>query len=257
MDTQKVKTLSKITFTNKESFSSTKIKLYKIKNFILTTSSQELINCAFDKLFDVFLNKNKYIKKECIPIFKKINNRIENINNINIVRMFYVNDFEIHKIALKFIYIFYRFFKNDEIALFYIMKSKNKYKQRILNKFDYKLNSLYIKNEKFNKENTDNNNSRKNDSINVKLLEYVESLKNNRITKFFKTRGIKKLDESDIFKYKSIIKKFAFDHIITDNYCYEVKECDIDPNFVCKINGFNNDDMYIKMKIYLTKKNID
>lgn len=241
MDKEKVKTLSKLIFTNKESFSSTKIKLYKLQKFILTTNCQELVNCAFNKLFEVFINKNKYIKKECITIFKKINKRIENIDNVSIIRMFYLNDFEIHKLLLKFIFVFYRYFKNDEIALFYVMKSRHKYKHRILNKFHYRLKLICRKNIISNYDQ------------NSKILEYTKSLKNKKLNKFFKKHYTKKLNDDDFFKYKYILDFFLNNHYANENYCYDIKECKIDSEIVCKINGFNDDILFKKLEKYFTK----
>lgn len=230
MSTKKIAQLSKIVFLPTDTYSCTKLKLVKLHKLIRSSEDQEIINGTFNKILDVFIHKNKYIKSLCIKIFKDIYYKIKVIDNIKIIRMFYQYDPEINLLILKFIKIFYRFFIEDEIVLYYIKKTNIKYSEEIINLFE----SSDIKGK-----------STKLDGLELGM-KYLYQGKTEKCLNIFN-----KIINCDIdFRFKVIIKYFINKLTLEKNkrFVFDLKDYEIDESLICKVNGYTESKLFKKLK---------
>ncbi|KAK6090803.1 hypothetical protein P3W45_000048 [Vairimorpha bombi] len=204
MSTKNIILLSRIDFLPTDTYSCTKLKLIALHKLIRKSTDQDITNGAFNKILEVFLTKNKYVKDVCIDIFKDIHYKILSLDNLKIIRMFYQNDPDVTKLTLKFVKIFFRFFVNDDIVIYYVLKSKCKSKYKVIDR-------LYYESEEM-------------------VDEFLKSVK--------------------IYKYKNIIRYFCTKTSRNQetDFLFEINDCEIGADFICKINGYKDTKLFKKIK---------
>ncbi|WUR02385.1 uncharacterized protein VNE69_01323 [Vairimorpha necatrix] len=227
--TKKIISLSKIEFYNNDTYSLTISKLVKLHKLIRSSSDKDLTEGIFNKILDIFITKNKYIKNFCIKIFKDIYYKIQNIDNLKIIRMFYQNDPEITKLVLKFIKIFYKFFIGDEIIYFYVKTSKNKYKRKVLEKL----------------ENKEVKEKKKYGEL-EKALRYLYKGKNEKCMEMFKKIQNENIDNKSKMIFCLFTNKMT--HKENQKFIFEVKDTRISESLYCKIYGLFDSLLYKKIK---------
>lgn len=240
MSTKNIILLSKIEFLPTDTYSCTKLKLITLHKLIRKSNDQDVINGVFNKILEVFLTKNKYIKDICIDIFKDIQYKILNLDNLKIIRMFYQNDPDVTKLTLKFVKIFYRFFVNDDIVIYYVLKSKCKYKYKVIDRLCCP--DIVKSNQK--------NISKDLSQSEMKILSDClrMTIKNEEmINKFLKS--VKN------YKYKNLIRYFCkkTSRLKKSEYVFEINDCEIGADLICKINGFTSTKLFKKIKKSLKK----
>jgi hypothetical protein len=138
---QDIKKLLKVNFNNTESYYDIKTKLVTLEQIICHSLDQNVIEGAFMKILSLFITRNKVIKRACIPHFKKIKRHVKNISQ-DITNLFYINDRDVILLTLKFVRIFAKFYCRNNIVIYHVLHSKNKYKYKVLNSLISRNNDL-------------------------------------------------------------------------------------------------------------------
>jgi hypothetical protein len=237
MSTKNIILLSRIDFLPTDTYSCTKLKLIALHKLIRKSTDQDITNGAFNKILEVFLTKNKYVKDVCIDIFKDIHYKILSLDNLKIIRMFYQNDPDVTKLTLKFVKIFFRFFVNDDIVIYYVLKSKCKSKYKVIDR-------LYCP-DIFKSKSDQNNKFKYLSDYEIKILSDCLKLTDESeemVDEFLKS--------VKIYKYKNIIRYFCTKTSRNQetDFLFEINDCEIGADFICKINGYKDTKLFKKIK---------
>lgn len=129
---ENIKKLLRVKFSGNDSYFDIKVKLVALEKIICNSTDQNVTKGAFTKILNLFISRNKTIKRACIPHFRNIKGYISTIDQ-DITQLFHINDEDVLRLVLRFIKIFAKFYCNDNIVIYHVMLSKNKYKYKVLN----------------------------------------------------------------------------------------------------------------------------
>lgn len=123
-----LKKLLKIDISPDSSYSEIEIGLSNLKRIVKSTSQKEVIRGGVRKMALLFHSKSWIAKSLALRYFSKINKYVDEVDT-NILHMFYSTDPRINDLAVKYVDIFSRFFKDNDIVFYHVYRSRSKYRK--------------------------------------------------------------------------------------------------------------------------------
>lgn len=126
-----LKKLLKIDISPDSSYSDIEVGLSNLKRIIKSTSQKEVIRGGIRKMGQLFHAKNRIAKSLALKYLEKVSKHVEEVDT-NILHMFYSTDPRISDLAVRYVCVFSRFFKNNDIVFYYVYRTKSKYRRDAL-----------------------------------------------------------------------------------------------------------------------------
>ncbi|WEL38396.1 hypothetical protein PFJ87_04g00690 [Encephalitozoon hellem] len=123
-----LKKLLKVDVSPDSPYSEIEIGLSNLKKIVRSTSQKEVIRGGVRKMFLLFHSKNWIAKSLALRYLAKISKHVDEADT-NILHMFYSTDPRINDLAVKYVDIFSRFFKDNDIIFYHVHRSKSKYRK--------------------------------------------------------------------------------------------------------------------------------
>ncbi|CAD25241.1 hypothetical protein [Encephalitozoon cuniculi GB-M1] len=123
-----LKKLLKIDVSPDSSYPDIEIALSNLRRIIKSASQKEVIRGGVRKMILLFHSKNRTAKSLALKYLSKVNRHVDEIDT-NILYMFYSTDPRINDLAVRYVHVFSRFFKDNDIVFYHVYRSDSKYRK--------------------------------------------------------------------------------------------------------------------------------
>lgn len=123
--------LLKVNISSDSSYSEIEIGLSNLKRIVRSTSRKDVARGAIKKMLSLFYFSGKTAKGLALSYLSRVSKYVEEVDT-NILHMFYSTDEKINSMGVRFVWIFSRFFRNNDVIFYHIYRSKSRHREKAM-----------------------------------------------------------------------------------------------------------------------------